>query len=234
MKCIKAYDFTTMQSLDRNDWNIETGDKWHNQELQRYTNQSKNRFLTNEGLVIRATYQNGVYDSARINTRGKFAFQYGRVDVKAKVPKGRGTWAAVWMMSDDRRYGFWPKSGEIDIFEHIGNARDAVYMCLHTERYNHTQNKEYFKKHYYEGLSDDFHTFSLYWDAKSIEYFIDDESIVRYEKGMDGKDTSEKGWPFDHPFHLIINLAIGGTLGGSVDESCFPQDFVIQSIKVYQ
>lgn len=234
MKLIKHFDFTTMASLDKADWNIETGEKWANKEKQRYVDKPDNLFFTEEGLTIRATYENGVYESARINTQDKFAFKYGRVDIVAKVPKGKGTWPALWMMSDDRRYGGWPKSGEIDIMEHVGNELDALYLCIHTGAYNHTKQEQYFSKIKHPGLSDDFQKFSLIWREDEIVYLLNDAPVTQYVKGEAGKDKSHAGWPFDHPFYLIVNLAIGGNLGGPVDDDCFPQKFIIKDIRVYQ
>jgi len=233
MKLIKHFDFQNMDHLPKTDWNIEVGEKWANKELQHYVSDQKN-LTFDQGLVINATLKNGIYESARINTKGKFAFKYGRIDIVAKVPKGKGTWPAVWMMSNDSRYGHWPKSGEIDILEHVGNELDDIYLCIHTEAYNHTKKEQYFEKVHIDHLSDDFHTFSLVWDESSLTYLIDDKQYAYYEKGENGKDASHKGWPFDHEYYLIINLAIGGMLGGNVDDTCFPQQFIVKDVKVYQ
>ena len=138
------------------------------------------------------------------------------------------------MMSNDNRYGTWPRSGEIDIMEHVGNELDQLYLCVHTETYNHTRDSQYFQKVTIDGITDDFHKYSLIWNEHSLTYLVDDKVYGRYEKGEDGKDTSEKGWPFDHPYYLIINLAIGGMLGGKIDDQCFPQKFIIKDIKIYQ
>lgn len=234
MKLIKHFDFKNDQKLHPEDFTIATGDKWPNRELQSYTDKAKNLFFDEQGLNLRATYENEIFESARIHTRGKFFFQYGRIDIVAKLPKGKGTWPALWMMSNDGRYGHWPRSGEIDIMEHVGNELDKLYLCIHTEAYNHTKDNHYYNKIHVPGVSDDFNTYSLIWTEDSIEYELNGASVVRYEKGEDGKDTSPKGWPFDHPFHLIINQAVGGMLGGPVDETVYPQTFTVQDIKVYQ
>ncbi len=233
MKCIKHYDFTNQTSLDRNEWNIQVGEKWANHELQHYVDNEKNLYF-NQGLVIEATYQDGIYHSSRINTKGKFAFQYGKIDIIAKVPKGQGTWPALWMMPEQFTYGDWPKSGEIDIMEHSGQNVDLLFLAVHTEGYNHRQKEQYDTRIQVPGLSDDFQKFSLLWDEKSITYFLNDEQVARYEKGMNNRDTSHVGWPFDHKFHLIINLAIGGMFGGTPNSDDYPQQFIIKDIKVYQ
>ena len=233
MRLIKHIDFTKETSLDSSIWNVEIGEKWSNRELQQYTDDSENLYFDN-GLVICATYNQGVYKSARINTKGKLCFLYGRIEIKAKVPSGKGTWPALWMMSNTTPYGHWPKSGEIDIMEHVGNQKDWLYSCLHTEKYNHKVDDYYYAKNYYSNLTDTFHTYTLVWTKEHIEYYFDKQKVVTYTRGITKRDSSPAGWPFDHPFYLIMNLAVGGTLGGKVIKEDFPQRFVIQSIKIWQ
>ncbi|MFP4287370.1 MAG: family 16 glycosylhydrolase [Candidatus Izemoplasmataceae bacterium] len=232
MKLIKHYDFENHQDLS--DFNVEVGDKWANNEVQRYRNHPDNLFFNEEGLNIRATLENDIVYSARLNTKGKFYFQYGRIDIIAKLPKGKGTWPALWMMSEENRYGRWPKSGEIDIMEHTGNDLGLLYYCIHTEAYNHRLKEQYYYTLTKEDVADDFQTFSLKWDETSITYLLNEKVIHRYQKGENGKDTSHEGWPFDAPFYIIMNLAIGGSLGGNVDYKSFPQTFTIKDIKVFQ
>lgn len=233
MKCIKAYDFTTMRTLD-SDWTVQVGDKWANRELQHYVNDREHLYLDENGLTIQATYQDGIYRSARLNTRGKFAFKEGRIDIVASVPSGRGTWVALWLMSDDQRYGRWPKSGEIDLMEHVGNRPGLVYCCLHTERYNHTKKDYYFATYERPDVLDTFHTYSLIWEEDAMTYLLDDVVMARHEKGGQGRMVDSASWPFDHPFYLIMNMAVGGTLGGEVTSEDFPQRFTIRSIHIYQ
>ncbi len=231
-KLIKHYDFTNMDHLPESDFNIQVGDKWANNELQQYTDHPENLFF-HQGLVLRATYQKGIYKSARINTKDKFFFQYGRVEIIAKVPKGKGTWPALWMMSQESRYGHWPKSGEIDIMEHVGKDIDRIFLCLHTETYNHTNKEQYYFETVLPNATTEFHTYAIDWDFESITYFIDGKQMVRYSK-FDKEDQTHKGWPFDQPFFLILNLAVGGKFGGEPNHIHFPQDFIIRDIKVYQ
>ncbi|MFH5882177.1 glycoside hydrolase family 16 protein [Liberiplasma polymorphum] len=234
MKLIKHFDFTNMNALDLNDWNIEVGDKWANNEIQRYVNKPENHFFDN-GLVIQATNTNGIIESTRINTKNKFSFKYGKIDIIAKVPNGKGTWPALWMMSQNTIHGGWPRSGEIDIMEHTAKDLDHLYLCLHTEAYNHRQEKYYYFRKHVEGLTNNFQKFTLLWEENLISYYLNDELLVAYEKGKDGWDESHKGWPFnDDEFYLIINLAIGGGLGGPVDFQNFPQQFIVKDIKIYQ
>ena len=233
MTLIKHYDFTTMTSLP-DDFTVATGKKWANQEKQQYVDSNEHLYFNAQGMNIKATYQDGVYKSTRLHTKDKFYFTYGKIDIIAKVPKGRGTWPALWMMSNDNRYGTWPKSGEIDIMEHVGNELDKLYLCIHTEEYNHTKEAQYFEQISYPGLSDDFQTFSLEWKPNSITYYLNGKVVGRYEKGEDGKDTSHKGWPFDHPYYLLINMAVGGNLGKTPYPEDFPQVFTVKDIKIYQ
>jgi len=235
MKLIKKIDFTKMQSLDRSLFNVAVGDKWHNKELQKYVDDENHLYFDEEGMHIKATYsEEEGYKSTRLNTKDKFMFQYGKIDIVAKVPKGRGTWPALWMLSSDNRYGGWPRSGEIDIMEHTGNHLDELFLALHCEAYNHTKDSEYLTKIQVDGLSDDYQKFSLLWREDSIEYFLNDQPIVKYEKGENGKETSHKGWPFEHPYYLLINLAVGGTFGGKAVKEDFPQVFSVKSIHIYQ
>lgn len=232
MKLIKHFDFSNQSALDKDYWTIATGDKWSNNELQIYTDNKNNVFFEN-GLVIKATHENNKYFSGRIHTKHKFSFRYGKIEVTFKVPKGKGTWPAIWMMPVDNEYGRWPRSGEIDIMEHSGNRLDKPFFCLHTEKYNHTGKEKYKLEKIIPNFSGDFNKIILEWDEDRITYILNDKHLVTYTKGMDGLDSSYKGWPFDKEFYLIINLAIGGTFGGPVDNTCFPQEYIIKDIKIF-
>lgn len=232
MKLVKHYDFTTMKTLDA-DWEIAIGDKWANNEAQRYTDNSKNLYF-DKGLVLKATIEDGIISSARLKTKEQFSFLYGKIDIVAKVPKGKGTWPALWMMPKDPIYGTWPKSGEIDIMEHCGNNLNELFLCIHTEAYNHTREEQYYKTVHIDDLTDTFYKYSLLWTEDSITYYLNDKVVADYVKGKDGKDDTNKGWPFNHPYYLIMNLAIGGSFGGTIDYSMFPQEFIVKDIKVFQ
>lgn len=229
---IKHFDFQNQDALDTTYWTIATGGKWANNELQIYTDKKTNLLFEN-GLVIKATYINNKYYSARIHTKEKFSLKYGRLEITFKVPKGKGTWPAIWMMPVHNEYGRWPKSGEIDIMEHTANKLDEPFFCLHTEKYNHTGTEAYKKVKNIPGFSDEFNKIVLDWEEDKITYILNDEHIATYTRGMNGLDSTHKGWPFDQEFYLIINLAIGGTFGGKVDNKCFPQEFIIKDIKIF-
>lgn len=233
MKLFKHFDFTKDKELDRSIWNVAVGEKWSNYEVQAYVDSPETHYFNN-GLVLRAINDNGKIKSARINTRDNVFFKHGRIEYTCKVPKGQGTWPAVWMMPQEAKYGHWPRSGEIDMLEHTANDMDKFYACLHTESYNHRDGDPYDNRFLIEGLSDDFQTYALDWTEDSISYYYNGKLMVTYTKGEDGRDTSHKGWPFNEDFYLILNLAVGGMFGGEVDYDCFPQEFIIKEIKIYK
>ena len=233
MKLYKHFDFTNMTELDQDIWNIQVGEKWSNNEIQQYIDHSDTLFFDN-GLHLRAINDNGIIKSARINTKDKLYFQHGKIEFTCKVPKGQGTWPAVWMMPQLSKYGHWPKSGEIDMMEHTANDMNKFYACLHTEAYNHRNGEPYDTRFFIENLSDDFQTYGLLWTEESITYYLNGKEMVTYTKGENGKDDSPKGWPFNEDFYIIVNLAIGGMFGGEVDMNCFPQDFIIKDIKIFK
>ncbi len=232
MKLIKHYDFTMMNELDSS-WNVAVGEKWQNEELQQYHNHKDTIFFDNE-LVIQATYNNGIIKSGRINTRDHFSFKYGLIELVAKLPSGKGTWPAFWMMPQNSTYGHWPNSGEIDILEYSANNKDVLTYALHTEAHNHKTKNEYVTHINKKNIASDYHKYSLLWEENLIAYYLDDKEVVRYERGQNKKDPTHKGWPFTEEFYMILNLAIGGWMGGKVDYSSFPQQFRIKDIKVYQ
>jgi beta-glucanase (GH16 family) len=232
MKKLLEIDFRKENKLSETVFNVAVGEKWANKELQQYVDDSEHISFSDEGLIIKATYKDGIYKSARINTKDKFYFQYGRIDFVAKLPLGIGTWPALWMMSNDDRYGHWPKSGEIDIMEHVGREPGQLLLCIHTEKYNHRNQQQYYYSVVRPEITNGFHKYSLIWKQDKLIYLLDDIEIHRYVKGENGFDSTPSGWPFDHPYYFIINLAVGGMLGKTPNPSHFPQEFVIRSIEV--
>lgn len=231
-KLIKHYDFTKMNTLDK-DWNVAVGEKWANNELQQYVDDINNLYF-DDGLHIKATLNDGIIKSSRINTKNNFYFKYGKIEIIAKVPTGIGTWPAIWMMPQDSVYGHWPRSGEIDIMEHCGKDLGKLFLCIHTEVYNHRNTEQYYRSVQVDDLADDFQKFGLEWTKNEMIYLLNDKEVGRYVKGEEGKDSTEKGWPFDENFYLIMNLAMGGGFGGPVDMESFPQEFIIKDLKVFQ
>lgn len=227
---------------DTSKWIFQTGDGcpricgWGNNELQYYTDsQAGNAIVENGHLIIEATNEstgNSKYSSAKLVTKGKADWTYGTVEVRAKLPTGTGTWPAIWMMPVENNYGGWPRSGEIDIMEHVGYRPDSVFGTVHTEAFNHivgTQDGGAIKR---PAIAADFHVFKMEWNADAIHWYMDGERYHTFEN----RHKSYKEWPFDKPFYLILNLAVGGDWGGKhgVDDSIWPQSMVVDYVRVYQ
>lgn len=226
---------------DPQKWTYDLGNhQWANNELQAYTNQAENVFVKDGTLTIQAIKkQDGdkQYTSARLNTYGLHSWQYGLFEFRVKLPKGKGSWPAVWMISDAGRQGTaWPRCGEIDIVEYVGKKERELLFSLHSEGHNHQRHdrKQYTSFVDYEGLSDSFHDYTMEWTPDFIEFLVDGNSLCRYNKSDDSEDQSEISWPFDQPFFLILNIAVGGNLGGPVDESAMPFIMEVEHVRVYQ
>ena len=219
--------------LNEDVWNFELGDGcpnicgWGNNERQIYT--KTNHRLEKGKLIITAQKENDKYTSTRITTKGKQEFKYGTIEVRAQLPKGSGIWPAFWMLGANISTVGWPKSGEIDILEYIGKEPKTIFTSLHTQAsHGNTINT---KKTKIKGIEEGFHTYSINWDKDKIEFLVDKVSVYTFIP----KNKSEEEYPFNQPFYFIINMAIGGNFGGpDVDDSIFPQDFIIDYIKVYQ
>jgi beta-glucanase (GH16 family) len=234
-KQIWADEFDVAGTPDSSKWSFNIGDHgWGNNELQDYTDELKNARVENGILIIEARADADKpkgYTSARLVTKGKSAWTYGYVEIKAKLPEGVGTWPAIWMLSETNPYGGWPKSGEIDIMEHVGYDPSVVHGTVHTEAFNHSIGTDVGEVKSIPNFNTEFHTYAIDWSSEKIDFFIDDELYFTFENSE--KNTSE--WPFDHPFHLILNIAVGGNWGGQkgVDPSIWPQRMEIDYVRVY-
>lgn len=230
-------EFETNGLPDTTKWNYDIGDGgWGNNELQFYTNKSENARVENGLLIIEARLDSTsekIYTSARMVTKHKGDWLYGRVEVRAKLPRGKGTWPAIWMLSTDWTYGDWPTSGEIDIMEHVGYDPGVIHGTIHTEAYNHTKGTQKEGKINIADAQDTFHVYAIEWTKDKMEFYVDDNLYHTVER--DPKDDF-KGWPFDQRFHLILNIAMGGNWGGKegVDNSIWPQRMEIDYVRVYQ
>lgn len=214
-------------------WNYELGDGcpnlcgWGNNERQIYTKTNHN--IKNGFLTITAMHEDSVYTSTRITTKNKFEFQYGRIEARAKLSVGKGVWPAFWMLGSNIDEVGWPKCGEIDILEYIGKEPDMVFTSLHTQAsHGNTINT---KKTKIENIEEGFHLYITNWTKDKIEFFIDGKLVYTFSPEV----KSEEIWPFNQPFFIILNQAVGGNFGGpEVDNSIFPQEFIIDYIKVYK
>lgn len=219
--------------LNEEFWNYELGDGcpklcgWGNNERQIYT--KKNIQLANGNLVITATKNGSLYESGRITTKKKIEFQYGTIEVRAKLPQGHGLWPAIWMLGNDIDTNTWPACGEIDIMEYVGREPGTIYTSLHTpDSFGDTVNS---KKSTLENIEEGFHVYKTNWTKDSIKFFIDGIEVYSFSP----EDKNDKTWPFDKPFYVLINMAIGGNFGGpKVDDSIFPQEFMIDYVKIYK
>lgn len=224
---------------DSKKWSYDTDGNsggWGNNELQFYTaSRLKNAEVKDGFLTITAhkeDYEGFKYTSARLVTRQKGDWLYGRVEVKAKIPDGRGTWPAIWMLPTDWQYGGWPSSGEIDIMESVGYDPYKIVGTVHTEAYNHSIGTQKGATTTVQTCYSDFHLYVLEWDLAEIRIFVDD--LLYFTFRNDG--TGYKTWPFDKRFHLLLNVAVGGNWGGAqgVDDSIFPKTMVIDYVRIYQ
>jgi beta-glucanase (GH16 family) len=172
-----------------------------------------------------------------VTSRGKVTWRYGRIEVRAKLPTGRGTWPAIWMLGtgqrghEQRRVG-WPACGEIDIMENVGFAPNVIHANVHTAKYNHVKGNGKGAKITVEKPYDAFHVYAIEWNKDRIDFFVDDKKYFTYENEGTGTDA----WPFDSPHYLILNIAIGGSWGGQhgIDDTIFPQEMLIDYVRVYQ
>ncbi|MEQ9304962.1 MAG: family 16 glycosylhydrolase [Marinoscillum sp.] len=172
------------------------------------------------------------YTSARINTRGLTSWKYGRIEVKARLPKGVGLWPAIWMLGDNRDEVGWPECGEIDIMEHVGFDPDSIFGTIHTKAFNHMKGTERGKKIYIDQPYESSHVFAIEWTPEKMDFLLD-ETV--YNQIINPNQTTAE-WPFDQPFYLIMNVSVGGMLGGrkGVDDSIFPQRMEVDYVRVYQ
>ncbi|MEI8271115.1 MAG: family 16 glycosylhydrolase [Paludibacter sp.] len=227
------FDGTT---LDLTKWNIQVGYA-ANQEQEYYTDGTNNIRVENGNLIITAKKENYVldrnYSSGRIYSKSKGFIKYGKVEARISVPAGKGTWPAFWMMPQSSVYGSWPKSGEIDIMEHIGSNPTMTSHAVHTALKNGTIGNNWFAKVYQANMENNFHIYSIQWDPDQILFYVDNVNTGTLYRNF--TDTST-GWPFDQYFYVILNLAIGGTMGGTVDDTIFnnPVEMMVDYVHLYQ
>lgn len=221
---------------DPSKWTYDVGDSgWGNNELEYYTEKDLKNARVEDGLLIIEAIQDSAYpkgySSARLLTRGLASWKYGYIEVKAKLPEGRGTWPAIWMLPDKATYGGWPKSGEIDIMEHVGFDPGVVHGTVHTEAFNHTRGTQKGQQVKVDTFHQDFHTYAMHWQKDQIDFYLDGKKYFTFANT--GGDFEE--WPFDQPFHLILNIAVGGNWGGQkgVDDSIWAQRMEIDYVRVY-
>ncbi|WP_339918170.1 glycoside hydrolase family 16 protein [Yeosuana marina] len=238
----KTYQLVWSDEFDDNGVNL---DNWNfvlwdagkvNNEWQKYVNDTAYYKVEDGKLYITAkkTGENikGGYTSIRLSTQDKKEFQYGRIEFRAKMPKGRGTWPALWMLGSNHDEVRWPKCGEIDVMEHVGSEPNITTTNIHTKSdYGYTNNKTAINL---KSAEKEFHNYGIIWTKDDIKFYVDSPDNIKNTYCPEEKNLDN--WPFDQPFYLIMNFAVGGTLGGKegVDETIFPQSMVVDYVRVYQ
>lgn len=221
---------------DNTKWGYDVGGGgWGNNELQYYTNaRLENARVENGVLIIEAIkelYGGRNYTSARLITKYKGDWKYGRIEVRAKLPGGTGSWPAIWMLPTDWEYGGWPSSGEIDIMEYVGYDPGVVHGTVHTAAYNHTLGTQKGASYSVPDAETEFHIYSIEWTVNKIDFYIDTKKYFTFYNM-----TGWEKWPFDKRFHLLLNIAVGGNWGGvqGVDDDIFPIRMEVDYVRVYQ
>lgn len=226
--------------LDPTAWAVQGGDGcpnlcgWGNNELEYYTGRPENIFFQDGKLIIEAkkeSFSGKNYTSSKIISKGKKFFKFGRIDIRAKLPKGKGIWPALWMLPENNVYGGWPTSGEIDIMELVGHEPNKVYGTLH---FGPGPGSTMISRGYTlsSGIfNDEFHVFSMEWRPDQIKLFVDG---VLYST-VNRPDLGAATYPFNEDFFFIFNLAVGGNWPGNPDGSTyFPQWLIVDYVRVYQ
>ena len=235
-------EFNGSGLVDESKWNYNVGDwGWGNNELQYYTPKNTQNARQENGSLIIEAHRNKTgnkWTSARLTTQGKVSFKYGRIEFRAKVPVGRGTWAAGWLLGDSYKDELsWPYCGEIDVLESVGyETNDTTgnginHATCHTRAYYFKQGNQIGSEIKVDSMNSKFHTYAVEWYPTKIEGYLDDELYYTYDKIAD-----EFEWPFNQPQNLVLNLAIGGGWGGAkgVDSSFTSHQYILDYVRVYE
>lgn len=209
-------------------WGYDLGaGGWGNNEVQYYTNRTDNAVVSDGTLKIilkKESYQGSAYTSARILTKGKFSFKYGRIEVRAKLPAGGGTWPAIWMLGDNISTVSWPACGEIDIMEHVGNQLNKIFSTMHYT--GHSGGGGVGSSVMNPTATTEFHVYKCEWSAATLKFFIDDNLYYTF--------GNTSALPFNQNFFIILNVAMGGNFGGAVDSAFTSGEMEIDYVRVFQ
>jgi len=239
MKLVWSDEFSINGLPDSTKWSYDldgNASGWGNNEAQYYTNARFKNSEVKDGLLyinaVKEDFKGFKYTSARLVTRTKGDWLYGRIEIKAKLPDGRGMWPAIWMLPTDWTYGGWPASGEIDIMENVGYDPDVIVASAHTASYNHVIGTQKNNKMTVADCYSNFHVYTVEWEANEYRVYIDEKLYFTFKN----EGTGYKVWPFDKRFHLLLNVAVGGNWGGSkgIDDTIFPRSMVVDYVRVYQ
>ena len=227
LKLVFEQDFRRLKGNLTKEWRFDDGPVFNGEQEKYVSNEGPNAFITKEGLTIRATKVNGQILSTRLTS--KKSWKYGYFEMKAKMNSGRGAWPAFWMLGENIRLPGsknvgWPKCGEIDIMEQVGFDPNVVHSTLHCQEYNFMNGKQRGVPCNVPTATTEFHRYGMLWTAKGIDFYVDD---VKFGGFKSPEIPTEGSWPFNQPFYIILNQAIGGNWGGAkgVDEHIFPADY---------
>jgi beta-glucanase (GH16 family) len=232
-------EFEVDGAPDPTRWSYAVGGHgWGNKELQFYTDNRRENAVVEDGVLRiiarRENYEGNEYTSARVISRGKGDFQYGRFVVRARLPDGVGTWPAFWLMPSDWDFsdGGWPDIGEIDVIEHVGYDPGVIHASAHSRDYQWQKGTQKTGVVTVPTVTTEFHEYVLEWTPDLIEVSIDGNPFFTYEN----EGLGPTKWPYDKPFYLIFNIAVGGEWGSvkGIDADAFPQVFEIDYVRVYQ
>lgn len=231
-------EFNTDGLPDRSKWTVDPRPKgWINGEQQVYTDTTHDNIRVENGKLIikgKKDFPNGnsnePWSSGRMISQGKMDFLYGKVEVLAKLPRARGSWPAIWLMPTTSAYGGWPRSGEIDIMEHVGNNYGNVLSTVHTQNNNWMNGGHLSGSRSIPDAADNYHLYAVEWSPDSLRFSYDSIHVYTYANPQ----TDWKDWPFDQKFHIILNVAIGGGMGGSIFEADWPDSMMVDYVRVYQ
>lgn len=228
-------EFNAEGQPDPTRWGYEEG-FIRNREKQFYTRARKENARIENGMLViearREDYKGAGYTSASLNTQGRMERVGGRFEIRAKLPTGRGTWPAIWMLGANMKEVGWPACGEIDIMENVGFEPDVIHANIHTSAYNHVKRTHKGNRIYVQKPHESFHVYAVEWRSDRLDFFVDGRKYFTFEKEDGGRDV----WPFDQPHYLLLNLAIGGEWGGQkgIDDTIFPQRYFIDYVRVYE
>jgi len=231
------FDYSGLPDAKKWSFDVEgNASGWGNNEDQFYTKDRLENTEVKGGFLTitarREDFQGKKYTSARLRTATKGDWLYGRMEIRAKLPEGRGMWPAIWMLPTDWHYGGWPASGEIDIMENVGYDPYVIVASAHTQAYNHVQGTQKNNKITIPDCYAKFHVYAVEWEATEYRVYVDNQLYFTFKN----EGTGFKEWPFDQRFHLLLNVAVGGNWGGNkgIDDTIFPKSMVVDYVRVYQ
>ncbi|MCH5599735.1 glycoside hydrolase family 16 protein [Niabella ginsengisoli] len=234
-KLVWSDEFNYSGQPDSSKWAYDIGNNngWGNNELQYYTSNEKNVLVKNGKLFIHARQEEKSgyrYTSTKLITKGKATWQYGKIEVRAKLPSGTGSWPAIWMLAENMKQ--WPDDGEIDIMEYVGYDPGWVHGSIHCKQYNHVIGTQKTAKTLLADAASAFHVYGLDWTKDSIKISVDNKIYFSFAN----EHADYNSWPFDNKMYLILNIAVGGNWGGQkgVDDKIFPATMEVDYVRVYQ